>query len=89
MQPNTFHLGQRERTWLVPDRVGHRQPTQIMNQRRPPDQPDVGQSHSWCGGPGQIGHSARVADGERGLEVGEVTDRAERGVDLVATQHST
>ena len=63
MQPNTFHLGQRERTWLVPDRVGHRQPTQIMNQRRPPDQPDVGQSHSWCGGPGQIGHSARVADG--------------------------
>ena len=85
MEPDAFDLGRRQRAGLVPDRVRDAQPTQVVQQRRPPHMGDLARrprQRRRGGGGGEVGDGAGVPDGVRRLQIREITDGLQRGVEL-------
>src|SRR5580704_14430835 len=84
MKANAFTLSVAECALLVPDGVRHAKTTEIVHQPSPADQfpGPVTQAEDASSFASEVGHSARVTNGVRRLDVGEVGNRLERSFKL-------
>ena len=89
MQAHAFELGGAERAALVPDRVGDSQATEIVHEPRSTYEFRViaRQPVGLRGREREVRHAARMADRPGRLQVGEVGDRLESGVELRVGEH--
>ena len=88
MHPHSLSLSGAERPRLVPDRVRDAEPAKATHQAGPSQLPYVGcgEAQLLARGGGQLGYPARVTEHVRRLQVDEVRDPEERGVELVVRQ---
>jgi hypothetical protein len=88
MEPDPFHLQEGQLALLVPDVVRHTEASDVVQEPGPTNGgrflPADTQTTSRLAG--EVGHGARVTEGVGGLDVGEVGDGLEGGVD-VRTRH--
>ena len=89
MQAHPLPFAGAERPRLVPDRVRDPEPAEVVHEPGPPQRANLrlGQPELGAGGRGEVGHRAGVPERVRGLEVDEVRDRRQRGVEPLAGQH--
>jgi len=82
VEADPFGLSVAEPAWLVPDRVRYAQSAEIMHQPGPADQfpGPVAQAEDARSFSSEVGHSPRVTDRVRRLNVGEVGHRLQRSL---------
>ncbi len=83
MQAHALPLPESEAPRLLPDRVRHADPAEIVRERGAAHEGHgrCGEVHAPRGGLGELGHAGRVLTKPRRLEIGECRDRREGGVD--------
>ena len=89
MQAHTLPLARAERSALVPDRVRDPEPPKVVHEPGATQRPRLrfGEAKPGPGLGGEIGHRARVAQAIGRLEIDEVRDREQRGVEPIPRKH--
>ncbi len=89
MHPHPLPLAGAERPGLVPDRVRDSQPAEVVDEPRATQRARLalGQPELRAGRAGELGDGAGMAERVRRLQVDEVRDRQQRGVEPFAREH--